>query len=249
MLRLFLAALPRFALFLLALIPVLTGIVVLTSMREGTLNTLTTPADLVRRASYPWALTGHIIGGSAMLILGLAQFSPRLRRACPACHRWTGRVLILLGVYFALSALLMNFSDRAMASSALHNGAQNLVSVLFLTVLGLGVAAIRRGNLARHRVWMVRAYALTLGAATQTVMLLPVFLIGGDVDGLVPDLAFISAWLINLGLAEVLIHRMPYKRPLRLMHSTIHPDQITAADACVQPGRMRDSVVGTAQAD
>ena len=216
MLRTFLAALPRLALFLLALIPVLIGIGTLISMQQGTLNTLTEPQDLIRRASYPWALSGHIIGGSALLILGFAQFSARLRRACPACHRWTGRALIMLGVFFALSSLWMNFSDQAMAASALHDGAQNVVAVLFLIVLGLGLAAIRRRDVVRHRVWMLRAYALTLGAATQTVMLLPVFLIYGEVEGTAFDLVFISGWLINLAVAEVLIWRQTRKKPFQL---------------------------------
>ena len=216
MLRMILAALPRLALFLLALIPVLTGIAILISMQQGTLNTLTEPQDLIRRESYPWALIGHIIGGSAILILGFAQFSTRLRRACPACHRWTGRALIMLGVFFALSSLWMNFSDQAMAASALHDGAQNVVAVLFLIVLGLGLAAIRRRDVVRHRVWMLRAYALTLGAATQTVMLLPVFLIYGEVEGTAFDLVFISGWLINLAVAEVLIWRQTRKKPFQL---------------------------------
>lgn len=208
MLRMILAALPRFALFLLALIPVLIGIGILISMQQGTLNTFTEPQDLIRRASYSWALSGHIVGGSALLILGFAQFFPRLRSTCPACHRWTGRALIALGVFFALSSLWMNFSANAMLGSALHDGAQNVVAVLFLIVLGLGVAAIRRGEVARHRVWMVRAYALTLGAATQTVLLLPVFLIYGEAEGTALDLVFISGWLINLAVAEVLIRRV-----------------------------------------
>ncbi len=207
MIRTLFAGLPRIALFLLALIPVLTGISILFSMQQGTLNSLTEPQDLIRRASYPWALSGHIIGGSALLILGFAQFSARLRRACPACHRWTGRALILLGVFFALSSLWMNFSANAMPGSALHDGAQNLVAVLFLIVLGLGVAAIRRGDIARHRVWMLRSYAITLGAATQTVMLLPVFLLFGLPEGLLVDLVFISGWGINLGVGELILRR------------------------------------------
>lgn len=31
----------------------------------------------------------------------------------------------------------------------------------------LGFKAIREGDVARHRVWMTRAYALALGAGTQ----------------------------------------------------------------------------------
>ena len=101
-----------------------------------------------------------------------------------------------------------------MAASALHDGAQNVAAVLFLIVLGLGVAAIRRGDVARHRVWMLRAYALTLGAATQTVMLLPVFLVYGEVEGTAMDLVFIFGWLLNLAVAEVLIRRRQMPRPL-----------------------------------
>ncbi len=224
MIRTLFAGLPRIALFLLALIPVLTGISILISMQHGTLNSLTEPQDLIRRASYPWALSGHIIGGSALLILGFAQFSAQLRRACPGCHRWTGRALILLGVFFALSSLWMNLSANAMPGSALHDGAQNLVAVLFLIVLGLGLAAIRRGDVVRHRVWMLRAYALTLGAATQTVMLLPVFLLFGLPEGLLVDLVFISGWGINLGVGELILRRggqrslsarLPHPLPLR----------------------------------
>ena len=228
MIRSLSAALPRFALFLLALIPELIGIGILISMQQGTLYTFTEPQDLVRRASYPWALTGHIIGGSAILILGFAQFSAPLRRAFPAWHRWTGRVLILLGVFFALSSLWMNFSDQALAQSALNDGAQNVVAVLFLIVLWLGVAAIRRGEVARHRVWMLRAYALTLGAATQTVMLLPVFLIFGEVAGLGADLAFIAGWGVNLAVAEVLIRRRPRRLPVALTAAQIATEQRAA---------------------
>jgi uncharacterized membrane protein len=39
--------------------------------------------------------------------------------------------------------------------------------------LCLGVAAIRRRDISRHRAWMLRAYALGLGTGTQVVTLLP----------------------------------------------------------------------------
>ena len=210
MLRNTLATLPRLALFLLALIPVLIGSGILMSMQQGSLNTFTEPADLIRRESYPFALTAHILGGSTMLLLGFAQFSSRLRRAFPAWHRWAGRGLILLGVVFALAGLRMNFSGHAQADSALYDGAQTLAAALFLATLWLGFTAIRRGDVARHRVWMLRAYALTLGAATQTILLLPVFLLFGKVEGLVLDLAFISGWLVNLAVAEALIRRRQF---------------------------------------
>ena len=52
---------------------------------------------------------------------------------------------------------------------------------------------------------MMRCYAITLGAATQTVLLLPVFLMLGEVKGVLVDLVFIAAWGVNLAAAEWLI--------------------------------------------
>lgn len=201
------AALPRIALFLLTLGPVLTGAAILVSMRQGSLDTFTEPADLIRRASYPWAMTAHILGGTALLLLGLAQFSTRLRRAAPTLHRWTGRLLVLTGGGMALSGLWMNASTAAMPDTWLHDAAQNVAAVLLLGCLGLGLAAIRRGQVPAHRAWMMRSYALALGAGTQTLLLLPYFLLIGPPVGLGADLVFIAAWVLNLSVAEMRLRR------------------------------------------
>ena len=70
----------------------------------------------------------------------------------------------------------------------------------------LGFTGIRRGNIARHRAWMTRAYALALGAGTQ------VFSqgIGNAVFGtgaLATDLSLGAGWVINLAVAEYVIRR------------------------------------------
>lgn len=207
MYRLFLTGLPRFALFLLASLPVLIGMAILTSMQHGQIDALSDADDLARRASYPFAVVGHILGGSLMLLLGLAQFSIWFRRKYPAWHRWTGRGLVAGGGYFALSGLWMNAAVQAQADSWLHDAAQNVVAVAMLAVLVLGIRAIWRRDIAAHRAWMMRAYAISLGAATQTALLLPVFLLFGPPVGLLADLVFIAAWGLNLAVAERLIRR------------------------------------------
>ena len=210
------AALPRFALFLLALVPVMIGSLILTSMHYGWANEFNTPGDVARRGSYPIAMVGHIIGGSAMLLLGFAQFSAPLRRRYPGLHRWVGRSLVVAGGYFALSGLVMNASAKAQADSVLYNSAQNVMAVVFVVVLTLGIRAIRQGRVADHRAWMMRSYAITLGAATQTILILPVFLIVGEAKGLLIDLVFIAAWGVNLTVAEWVI-RAP-RRPVIFQH-------------------------------
>ena len=70
----------------------------------------------------------------------------------------------------------------------------------------LGVTTIRRGDIAGHRAWMIRAYALAFGAATH------VFTIGigqaifGDSE-LTNALMQGAGWAINLTIAERAIRR------------------------------------------
>src|SRR5436305_5185173 len=82
--------------------------------------------------------------------------------------------------------------------------------------LVLGLAAVRRGDIAAHRAWMIRAYAIGLAAGTQ------VFTegIGGALVGtgqLRGDLAKGAGWAINLAVAEWAVRRpaAPRRRPRR----------------------------------
>ena len=211
----FLTAASRAGLLLVALPPVLIGGFVLHSMATHGLNGVSDQADLARRASYPLAMVLHVLGGSAMVTLGLLQFSATLRRRAPGLHRWMGRALLALGAGFALTGLWMNASPLALPETQLHDGAQNIMSAAFLAVAALGIAAARRRDFAAHRAWMFRAYAISMGAGTQTLILFPVFLTTGKVEGLAADLVFIGAWVLNLALAEVLIARPRAARPSR----------------------------------
>jgi hypothetical protein len=88
----------------------------------------------------------------------------------------------------------------------------------------LGFTAIRGGDVARHRAWMTRAYALALGAGTQVITLG----VGQAVFGsneLATDLGLGAGWVINLAVAEYVIRRQrvrgsrPAKAPARIAPS------------------------------
>jgi hypothetical protein len=77
----------------------------------------------------------------------------------------------------------------------------------------LGFTAIRRGDVARHRAWMTRAYALALGAGTQ------VFTQGIEkavfgTSELTTDLCLGAGWAINLAVAEYVIRRPARRRAI-----------------------------------
>jgi hypothetical protein len=120
---------------------------------------------------------------------------------------------MIIGLAAGLSGLWMTllYPRQTGTGTVLHTS-----RVLFATGMAgsivLGYRAVRRHDLARHRAWMMRAYALGLGAGTQTITIG----VGEGAFGktvLVTDVSTASAWAINLALAEFLIRRVHRRRP------------------------------------
>jgi hypothetical protein len=77
--------------------------------------------------------------------------------------------------------------------------------------LVVGVLAARRRDFTAHRAWMIRAYAIALGAGTQvfTQGFGEVLLGHGELSG---DLLKAAGWVINLAVAEWAIRRPARRR-------------------------------------
>ena len=73
----------------------------------------------------------------------------------------------------------------------------------------LGLAAIRRRDFARHRVWMIRGYAIGQGAGTQALLFIALMPIIGTPTDLGRTLVLGAAWVLNLGIAEWILRRRP----------------------------------------
>jgi uncharacterized membrane protein len=196
------------ALIALIAIPALAGALRLVELAGGPQRI---PAD-PRFTASPVPLVVHIVSAVLYAVLGAFQFSAALRRRRPRWHRMAGRSLVVLGLAVALSALWMTLFY------ARHPGTGEL-AYLFRLAFGsgmavsivLGFAAIRRGDVAHHRAWMTRAYALALGAGTQAFTQG----IGAAVFGpgeLVWDLMLGAGWVINLAVAECVIRRPAHRR-------------------------------------
>jgi hypothetical protein len=138
-------------------------------------------------------------------LVGAFQFLPRLRRR--GWHRRAGRVLVAAGLVVVTSAFeLTLFYEAQPGTGDLLYAFRLVVGSAMAACLVLGFVSIRRRDVAAHRAWMIRAYALGLGAGTQ------VFTegFGGALFGtgvLVGDLAKGAGWLINLAVAEWVIRR------------------------------------------
>lgn len=157
----------------------------------------------------------HIVPGGVFLILAPLQFSSWLRRRHLRIHRWSGRLLIGFGLVFALTGLyfglLMPYGGFGEASAIA------VFAVVFLLALSRGFVAIRKGQVALHREWMIRAFAIAVGVGSVRV-------VAGVLDialtpaGLRPTSLFALSlwmgWTISLATAEYWVR---YTRRLRLI--------------------------------
>src|SRR3712207_1114882 len=111
----------------------------------------------------------HIVNAAVFAVLGAFQFAAGFRRRRPGWHRAAGRLLVPLGLVVGLTGLWMTlFYPRPDSTGELLLYAFRLLfgSAMVVSIV-LGFAAIRRRDVRGHRAWMMRGYAIGLGAATQ----------------------------------------------------------------------------------
>jgi uncharacterized membrane protein len=200
-----------FALVALILVPAVAGSLRLVELSGGP---HLMPAD-PRMTASPVPVIVHIISAVAYAILGAFQFSSRFRRRQPGWHRLAGRVLVILGLAVAFSALWMTlFYARQPGTGALVYVFRLVFASGMAASIILGFAAIRRGDVAGHRAWMTRAYALALGAGTQ-VFTQGIGNAGFGASELTTTLMLGAGWAINLTVAEYVIRRHTSSRTSR----------------------------------
>jgi hypothetical protein len=77
----------------------------------------------------------------------------------------------------------------------------------------LALLAIRRRDFKSHGAWMIRGYAIGLGAGTQVLTHLPWFvLVGGRPGELARGLMMGAGWVINVVVAEWIIAKGRQRR-------------------------------------
>ena len=163
-----------------------------------------------RFAASPLPIVLHIVSAAVFAVLGAFQFVPQFRRSRPARRCQAGRLLVACGMLVGLSGLWMTlFYSRQPGTGDLLYALRLLFGLAMVVSIVLGFAAIRRGDVQRHRAWMMRGYAIGLGAGTQALTLMVGELIAGPPDELSNGLLNGAGWVINLTVAEWAIHRRP----------------------------------------
>mgnify|MGYP000849100597 CR=1 FL=1 len=203
-------AIMQHSLLALVVIPALGGAARLVELAGG--PTTLPPKPQVTEA--PVALIVHIVSGVAFAVVGSFQFLPPSTERARARHRASGRVVGVLGVAVAVSALWMNeVGPRATAAAQLLHAVRLMAGLGMLACLVPGVRSIRRGDVRSHRVWMARSYAIAFGAATQVFTIG----IGEAVAGrseMMNAVMIGAAWIINLALVEATVGSRGGRRAL-----------------------------------
>ena len=136
---------------------------------------------------------GHVIAGLVLVLLIPVQLSARVRSRVPFVHRWLGRALVVIGIAVGLSGYAM---VAIPIGGWLEVSAIVVYATAFLAALVIAWRYIRRGDVQRHREWMLRMIAIGLGIAT-TRPVVGVFFATSRLTGLAPSQFFGAAFWIG----------------------------------------------------
>ena len=191
-------------LILLSLVPAAFGTMRLAELARGADVT----AANARFFAQPLPVVLHILAVIPYSIVGAFQFVPSFRRRRRGWHRAAGKVLVVLGLVAALTGLWMaHFYPWPEGDGhVLYYIRLVFGSAMTLSIV-LAVAAVRRRDFLSHGAWMLRAYAIGMGAATQVLTHLPWFILFGKPGESSRAFLMGAGWVINLAVAEWLIRR------------------------------------------
>ncbi|MFZ5628367.1 MAG: DUF2306 domain-containing protein [Spirochaetota bacterium] len=192
------------ALLFLGLLPTAAGIYRLVELGGAAPVT----AENARFHASPAPVVLHVVGSLIYSLLGAFQFAQGLRRRNLSWHRSAGRVIAIAGLVSALSGFWMTLYYPAASNDgpALYY-VRLFVAPAMAFCLVMGVYAITGRNTRSHGAWMLRAYALGMGAGTQVFTHLGYMLLVATPTGYSRDAMMALGWLLNAALAEWIIWR------------------------------------------
>jgi uncharacterized membrane protein len=165
-------------------------------------------------AHYPILTLVHIVPGLLFMILGPLQFSSTIRARHLRWHRFSGRVFVICGLVIGISALVMSFGMPAIGGVN-QAAATTLFGTFFLFSLCKAFWHIRQHEVALHREWMIRAFAVGLAVATIRPII-GLFFATSPLTGLTPreffGVAFWIGFVLHLIAAEAWIQTTPARQ-------------------------------------
>ncbi len=191
-------------LLLFNLVPFLGGAIRIFGILGGASIT----SENERFMAMPVPILLHIISSLIFGLIGSFQFVPNIRERHRYWHRRAGKFIAISGLLSALSGLWMTLFYPAAANDgdALFYVRLFIAPTMAVCIL-IAIYYVARKKYHQHGNWMVRAYALALGAGTQVFTHLGYMIVIGTPFGPSRDAMMTLGWLINIIFAEWLILR------------------------------------------
>ena len=114
----------------------------------------------------PSAIALHLSGGIAAIVLGAFQLNSRLRKIYLPAHRWLGRIYVVAVVVGGIAGFVLAINSTG--GLVAHFGF-GMMAVCWVGSTLTAYRYIRAKNVAAHKDWMLRSYALTLAAVTLRI--------------------------------------------------------------------------------
>jgi uncharacterized membrane protein len=122
-------------------------------------------------AAFPLTTLAHVIPGALFLGLAPLQFWAGFRNRHRNLHRWSGRLLVVLGMVIAPAGIF--FAVWRPFGGFMESLIVVAMGAWFLVSLVRGFLSARKGEIERHRRWMIRAFAMGLAISVMRVISLP----------------------------------------------------------------------------
>lgn len=193
------------SLLFLSLVPGIAGVIRFLQVTTGNGYTV----ENQRFFNDPIPVLSHIVAVIFFSILGAFQFSPGFRKKHIVWHRISGRFLVCMGLFSALSGLWLTLVyPRVPTDGDWLFGIRMVVGLWMTLCLLLAFIFILQKKITQHSHWMIRGYAIGMGAGTQVFTHLPWFIfVGGEPSGIPRDLMMGAGWLINFIFAEWIVRK------------------------------------------
>jgi uncharacterized membrane protein len=163
-----------------------------------------------RYATHRTFIVMHALSGGLLLLLVPWQFVPAVRRRFLRLHRINGWISLVAAIVATISGTY--FGLLMPAAGVAEAVVIALVALYFLFSLGRAVVAIRSGDVAQHREWMLRALGVALGISVIRIVAAAIDLIFSP-HGYALDTLF--AWSLWVGWLITLVAMESWIRATR----------------------------------
>jgi uncharacterized membrane protein len=163
----------------------------------------------LKYAARPAVTLLHVTSGILVLLLAPLQLWSRFRNRYFRVHRICGRIVLGAAAGLLLSGAYFGWVGPT--GGSLEGSAVGLFGCIFVLAGARAYVLIRRGDVLRHREWMIRMFAIALGSSTirlLSIISLALMSAGpGMINARSVGLVFWFGWLLTIAFAELWIRR------------------------------------------